>query len=108
MVDHSEFYKLSYLWRICDHWMGFKECVEIGRIIEHTWLEIPNRGDVFERRKIGSRGDGIEFQRKGNDDFFVFRNICVLSEETLINRLSRNKSILLAEYVDSGTVSLDT
>lgn len=102
MVDHSEFYKLSYLWKICDHWMGFKECVEIGRIIEHTWLEIPNRGDVFERRKIGSLGDGIEFQRRGNDDFFVFRNICVLSKETLINRFSRNKSILLAEYVDSG------
>lgn len=79
--------------------MGFKECVEIGRIIEHTWLEIPNRGDVFERRKIGSLGDGIEFQRRGNDDFFVFRNICVLSKETLINRFSRNKSILLAEYV---------
>lgn len=102
MVDHFEFYKLSYLWRNCDHLMGFKECVEVSRIIEHTWLEIPNREDVFERIKIGSLGDGIEFQWRGNDDFFVFRNICVLSEETLRNKLSRKKSILFAEYVDAG------
>lgn len=104
MVDHSEFYKLSCLWRSCDHLMGFKECVEISRIIEHTWLEIPNREDLFERIKIGSVGDGIEFQRRGIDEFFVFRNICVLSEEKLKNQVkfSMNKSILLAEYVDSG------
>lgn len=41
--------------------MGFKECVEVGWIIEYIWLEILNWGDVFEWRKIGSFGDGIEF-----------------------------------------------
>lgn len=32
----------------------------------------------------------------------MFRNICVLLEEILINLFSRNKLILLVEYVDLG------
>lgn len=44
----------------------------------------------------------LNFKGGGNDDFFVFRNICVLLEEILINLFSRNILILLVEYVDLG------
>lgn len=99
MGDQTEFYKVSYLWRGCDHLMGFKEFVDIRRIVKPTWIEISNRESVFQRKSIGSFGDGIEFQSNSFDDLYIFRNILVLSEEDIKNTsVSMDKRIILTAY----------
>lgn len=85
MGNQPECYKVSYLWRGCDHLMGFKEFVDIRRIVKPTWIDLSNRESVFQRKSIGSFGDGIRFQSNTFDDLYIFRNILVLSEEDMKN-----------------------
>lgn len=102
MDEQTEIYKVSYLWRGCDHLMGFKEFIDIRRIAEQTWVEISSRESVFERKLIGSFGDGIEFQRNGIDDLFIFRKTSVLSEDNMTNPPVNERMILSANYVNPG------
>ena len=102
MAEDIESYKLTYFWKGCDHLMGFKEFVDIRRTETETFLEVSNRGNLFERKFIGSIGDGIVFQRGDIDDFFIFRNMCVLSDEAVWNPSFENRMVLLAEYTSPG------
>ncbi|XP_052707301.1 uncharacterized protein LOC128182657 [Crassostrea angulata] len=102
MDEQTEFYKFSYLWKGCDHLMGFKEFVDIRRIAEQTWLEISSRGSVFERKLVGSMGDGIEFKRNGIDDLFIFKRISVLSQGNMKSLPVNMGMTLLANYVNPG------
>ena len=102
MAEDIESYKLTYFWKGCDHLMGFKEFVDIRRTETETFLEVSNRGNLFERKFIGSIGDGIVFQRGDIDDFFIFRNMCVLSNEAVWNPSFENRMVLLAEYTSPG------
>lgn len=102
MNKQTEFYKISYLWKGCDHLMGFKEYVDIRRIADQTWMEISSRESVFQRKSIGSVGDGIEFQRNFFDDLYIFRNILVLFEHEMKNASIDKRMILSANYADLG------
>lgn len=102
MIKQIEFYKISYLWKGCDHLMGFKEYVDIRRIADQTWMEISSRESVFQRKSIGSVGDGIEFQRNFFDDLYIFRNILVLFEHEMKNASIDKRMILSANYADLG------
>lgn len=102
MIKQIEFYKISYLWKGCDHLMGFKEYVDIRRIADQTWMEISSRESVFQRKSIGSVGDGIEFQRNFFDDLYIFRNILVLFEHDMKNASIDKRMILSANYADLG------
>lgn len=102
MNEQTEFYKLSYLWRGCDHLMGFKEFVDIRRIAEQTWIEISSRESVFKRKSIGSVGDGIEFQKNFFDDLYIFQNTLVLSEDDEHNTSIGERMILSANYAGPG------
>lgn len=104
MGNQPECYKVSYLWRGCDHLMGFKEFVDIRRIVKPTWIDLSNRESVFQRKSIGSFGDGIRFQSNTFDDLYIFRNILVLSEEDMKNSFASidTKIILIADFADPG------
>lgn len=102
MDKQHEFYKCSYLWRGCDHLMGLKEFVDIRRTADQTWLEISSRGDVFDRKEVGAHGDGIYYKRGTRDQFMIFRNTCVLSEESFWNPSLGSKSVLLSDYTYPG------
>lgn len=102
MNEQTEFYKISYLWRGCDHLMGFKEFVDIRRIAEQTWIEISSRESVFKRKSIGSVGDGIEFQKNFFDDLYIFQNTLVLSEDDENNTSIGERMILSANYAGPG------
>ena len=67
MGDDTESYKVAYFWKCCDHLMGFKEFMDIRRTETKIVLENFNQGDVFERKIIGSHGDGIVFQKRNVD-----------------------------------------
>lgn len=102
MGDKLEVYKLSYLWKSCDHLMGFKEFIDILRIVLQTWIEIESRDHVFDRKAIGSNGECVGFNSGITDDFAILRNTCVLSEESQRNPSLESRSLLLAEYVYPG------
>ncbi|XP_062582146.1 uncharacterized protein LOC134243924 [Saccostrea cucullata] len=102
VVKKNGRYQFSYLWKACDWLMGFKECVDIRRIVEETWLKVTNRDYTFERKAIGSFGDGIEYKRNNIDDFMIFRNAIVLAEDDQWNPSTEKESVFLAEYTRLG------
>ena len=63
--------------------MGFREFIDIRRTETHTWLEISNRDGMFEWKAIGSFGDGMLFHKDYFDRLVIFRNMCVLSDESV-------------------------
>ncbi|XP_061177260.1 uncharacterized protein LOC133185994 [Saccostrea echinata] len=95
-------YQFSYLWKACDWLMGFKECVDVRRIVEETWLKVTNQEYTFERKAIGSFGDGIEYRRNNIDDLVIFRNTCVLAEDDQWNPSIEKETVFLAEYTGTG------
>lgn len=116
MDEQLEFDGCLYLLKRCDYLMGFKEFVDIHRTAHQTWLEISSRGDVFEMKLVGSHGDGICYRTGASDQFVIFKNTCVLSEESQWNPSLGSKSVFLAEFVNpeycllrysSGPVFLD-
>lgn len=102
MGDQLDFYKLSYLWKACDHLMGFKEFVHIRRTVLLTWMEIECRDYVFDRKAIGSLGENVGYNSGTNDELAILNNTCVLSEESQWNPSLERISLLLAEYVEPG------
>ncbi|XP_078311077.1 cyclic GMP-AMP synthase-like receptor 2 [Crassostrea virginica] len=92
----------AYFWRGCDHLMGFREFIDISRSETHTWLEISNRDGMFEWKAIGSFGDGMLFHKDYFDRLVIFRNMCVLSDETVWNPSEENRMVLLAEFISPG------
>lgn len=99
MGDQLDFYKLSYLWKGCDHLMGFKEFVDIRRTVLLTWMDIESRDYVLDRKAIGSLGENVGYGSGTNDELAILRNTSVLSEESLWNPPLSSISLLLAEYV---------
>lgn len=102
MGEQLDFYKLSYLWKGCDHLMGFKEFVDIRRTVLLTWMDIESRDYVLDRKAIGSLGENVGYSSGANDELAILRKTCVLSEESLWNPSLSSISLLLAEYVEPG------
>jgi hypothetical protein len=65
-------------------------------------MNTSSRGDVFERKAIGSHGDGISGFRNGIKDYFIHKNVCILPDKGQWNPLIKNKSVFLAEYTSPG------